>query len=89
VPHQTHVLLQYPRPVFVGADLSKCTLQDALQGTGFDAAKPSLFICEGLVYYLPEVHALLPIYVLHLTCVVMQNYGCMQTVFNHILFNIT
>ncbi|KAL0046877.1 hypothetical protein WJX82_000624 [Trebouxia sp. C0006] len=45
---------KYPRPVFVGADLSKCTLQDALQGTGFDAAKPSLFICEGLVYYLPE-----------------------------------
>ncbi|DBA77721.1 TPA: hypothetical protein ACH3X2_008414 [Trebouxia sp. C0005] len=45
---------KYPRPVFVGADLSKCTLQDALQGTSFDAAKPSLFICEGLVYYLPE-----------------------------------
>ncbi|DBB00977.1 TPA: hypothetical protein ACH3X1_000884 [Trebouxia sp. C0004] len=45
---------KYPRPVFVGADLSRCTLQDALQGTGFDAAKPSLFICEGLVYYLPE-----------------------------------
>ena len=47
--------LQFPRPVFVGADLSQCTLHEALQGTGFDTAKPALFICEGLVYYLPEV----------------------------------
>ena len=47
--------LQYPRPVFVGADLSQCSLQQALQGTGFDPAKDSLFLCEGLLYYLPQV----------------------------------
>lgn len=51
----TQCLLQYPRPVYVGADLATCTLQEALQGTGFDAGSPALFICEGLLYYLPEV----------------------------------
>ena len=49
------LVLQFPRPVFVGADLSKLSLSEALQGTGFDPAKPSLFICEGLLYYLPQV----------------------------------
>jgi O-methyltransferase involved in polyketide biosynthesis len=32
-------------------------LVQALAGTGFDARKPTLFTCEGLVYYLPEVGA--------------------------------
>lgn len=51
----TQCLLQYPRAVYVGADLATCTLQEALLGTGFDAGRPALFICEGLLYYLPEV----------------------------------
>ena len=46
--------LQYPRPVYVGVDLSQYSLQEALQETGFQTRAPSLFICEGLVYYLPQ-----------------------------------
>ncbi|KAL3147587.1 hypothetical protein ABBQ38_014640 [Trebouxia sp. C0009 RCD-2024] len=45
---------KHPRPVFVGADLSECSLKHALHGTGFDPVKPSLFLCEGLLYYLPQ-----------------------------------
>jgi O-methyltransferase involved in polyketide biosynthesis len=44
-----------PRPVFVAADLGKVTLGQALQGTGFDPSQPTVFTCEGLIYYLPEV----------------------------------
>lgn len=44
-----------PRPVYVGADLGRVTVGDALAGTGFDASRPTLFTCEGLIYYLPEV----------------------------------
>ncbi|EFN53633.1 hypothetical protein CHLNCDRAFT_53521 [Chlorella variabilis] len=43
-----------PRPVYVGADLGRVTVGDALAGTGFDASRPTLFTCEGLIYYLPE-----------------------------------
>ena len=61
-----HLCMQYPRPVFVGADLSKVLLKDALQGTGFDPAKPSLFICEGLLYYLPQVTLSLSSIIMHI-----------------------
>ena len=46
--------MQYPRPAYVGVDLSQCSLQQALLGTGFEPAVPSLFLCEGLIYYLRE-----------------------------------
>lgn len=45
--------VQYPRPEFVGADLSKMSLRDALAPTSFDPAHRALFIAEGLTYYLP------------------------------------
>ena len=54
----TDSVLQYPRPIFVGADLTQCSLQQALQGTGFDLAKPAVFLCEGLLYYLPQVRVM-------------------------------
>lgn len=41
----------------MGADLTQCSLQQALQGTGFDPVKPAVFLCEGLLYYLPQVRA--------------------------------
>eukprot|EP00775_Hariotina_reticulata_P003817 gene3817-4075_t len=44
---------QYPRPEYVAADLSKVKLADALARTSYDPRKRSLFIAEGLVYYLP------------------------------------
>ncbi|KAI3425331.1 hypothetical protein D9Q98_009095 [Chlorella vulgaris] len=43
-----------PRPVYVAADLGRVTLGQALQGTGFDPSQPTVFTCEGLIYYLPE-----------------------------------
>ncbi|KAL3147589.1 hypothetical protein ABBQ38_014642 [Trebouxia sp. C0009 RCD-2024] len=45
---------KHSRPVFVGADLSECSLKHALHETGFDPVEPSLFLCEGLLYYLPQ-----------------------------------
>lgn len=46
---------QYEWPEFVGADLSTVSLEDAMNGTSFQKTKRSLFIVEGLVYYLkPE-----------------------------------
>jgi methyltransferase (TIGR00027 family) len=44
---------QYEWPVFIGADLSRVTLGDALAGSGFDPSKRTFFSIEGLVYYLP------------------------------------
>ena len=44
-----------PRPTYIAADLGRVTLGQALAGSGFDASKQTLFTCEGLVYYLPEV----------------------------------
>lgn len=43
----------------VGADLTE-NWQDALRAAGWDAAEPTLWVAEGLLYYLPEdaVHAL-------------------------------
>ncbi len=38
-----------PRPTYVGADLSKVTLVEALAGTAFSPAKKTLFTCEGYV----------------------------------------
>lgn len=43
----------FSRPEFVGADLSKVKLADALSTTSFDPTRRALFIAEGLVYYLP------------------------------------
>lgn len=45
--------LQYIWPEFVGADLSKVSLMEALSSTSFDATRRTMFIIEGLVYYLP------------------------------------
>lgn len=44
---------KYSWPEFIGADLSKVTLSDALAGSSFDPQKRTLFVIEGLVYYLP------------------------------------
>eukprot|EP00775_Hariotina_reticulata_P011525 gene11525-11668_t len=52
----------YPRPVYIAADLSKEDLARMLlgsnnsttAGTGFDPSLPTLFTLEGLIYYLPE-----------------------------------
>ena len=35
------------------ADLAATPLSAALAGSGFDAASPAVFTCEGLLYYLP------------------------------------
>lgn len=51
-----------PRPAaFVGADLAATPLAEALAGSGFDPAQPTLWTCQGLLYYLPPaaVRALL------------------------------
>jgi len=53
----------YPRPVYMAADLSKDDLarlltssnDDSTAGTGFDPSLPTLFTLEGLIYYLPGV----------------------------------
>ena len=42
----THITTQYPRPAFIGADLAKVDLADALEGSGFDARAPTLFLIE-------------------------------------------
>ncbi|PNH09534.1 putative S-adenosyl-L-methionine-dependent methyltransferase [Tetrabaena socialis] len=42
------------RPTYVGADLSRVPLAEALAGTGFDPTQPALFTVEGLIYYLPK-----------------------------------
>lgn len=43
---------EYRWPEFVSADLSTVSLENAFKGTSFQKTKPSLFIAEGLVYYL-------------------------------------
>ena len=45
------------RPTYVEADLAATPLSAALAGTGFDAARPAVFMCEGLLYYLPSAAA--------------------------------
>jgi hypothetical protein len=42
-------VLQFSWPEFVGADLSKVTLMEALSGTTWDKTKRTMFIIEGLV----------------------------------------
>jgi hypothetical protein len=37
---------QYPRPAFIGADLSRVSLRAALEGTGFDPSVRTLFLIE-------------------------------------------
>jgi O-methyltransferase involved in polyketide biosynthesis len=49
--------LQYPRPVYVGADLAVTPLAGALAAKGFEVSKPTLFTCEGILCYLPQVCA--------------------------------
>ncbi len=39
-----------PRPVFIAADLSVMSLKQALNGSGFDATKKTLFTVEGATY---------------------------------------
>lgn len=72
-PHTHHPALcravlpgpqELPRPVYVAADLAHVTLSAALAGTGFDASRRTLFTCEGLIYYLPEVRGLVLLLVL-------------------------
>ncbi|GBF97237.1 hypothetical protein Rsub_09928 [Raphidocelis subcapitata] len=43
----------HPRPTYIAADLSKVSLSAALEGSGFDPSRPSVFLAEGLIYYLP------------------------------------
>ena len=47
--------LQFPRPVYVGADLAKTPLAEALTSKGFDPTTPALFTSEGILCYLPQV----------------------------------
>jgi methyltransferase (TIGR00027 family) len=46
---------------FVAADFTEAGLEPALQAAGHDRSQPSLFVCEGVLRYLPEawVRALL------------------------------
>lgn len=44
---------RFPRPTYIAADLSEVSLASALQGSGFDASKKTIFLAEGLIYYLP------------------------------------
>ncbi|KAF6252539.1 S-adenosyl-L-methionine-dependent methyltransferase [Scenedesmus sp. NREL 46B-D3] len=44
---------KYIWPEFIGADLSKVTLMDALSRSSWDSSRRTMFIIEGLVYYLP------------------------------------
>jgi O-methyltransferase involved in polyketide biosynthesis len=39
----------------VAADLAVTPLKEALTAKGFDASKPTLFTCEGILCYLPQV----------------------------------
>lgn len=71
-PLHHKMLLQHPRPTYVGVDLSQSSLQQALQGTPFLPHRPALFICEGLVYYLPQVSAS------HLCLVVVHSQPCIH-----------
>ena len=50
-----HAPAQYPRPVYVGADLMVTPLAEALEVAGFDCSKPTLFTAEGILCYLPPV----------------------------------
>lgn len=52
--------LQYPRPIYVGADLASTPLVDALVSKGFKSGKRTLFTCEGIFCYLPQVLLSLP-----------------------------
>ena len=47
--------MQYPRPVYVAADLAATPLAEALEPKGFDRTKPAVFTCEGILVYLPPV----------------------------------
>ncbi|WIA21539.1 hypothetical protein OEZ85_000736 [Tetradesmus obliquus] len=44
---------KYTWPEFIGADLSKVALMDALNKSSWDSTRRTMFIIEGLVYYLP------------------------------------
>lgn len=44
---------KYTWPEFVGADLSKVSLMQALAKTSWDSTRRTMFIMEGLIYYLP------------------------------------
>ncbi|KIZ07560.1 Putative S-adenosyl-L-methionine-dependent methyltransferase [Monoraphidium neglectum] len=46
---------KYSWPEFIGADLSKVSLSDALATSSFDPTKKTFFSIEGLVYYLPPL----------------------------------
>lgn len=50
-----HAPAQYPRPLYVGADLAVTPLAEALEAAGFDRSKPTLFTAEGILCYLPSV----------------------------------
>ena len=45
----------------MGADLASTPLADALTSKGFDPAKRTLFTCEGIFCYLPQVLPPLPV----------------------------
>ncbi len=47
--------LQYPRPIYVGADLALTPLAGALISKGFNPNERTLFTCEGIFCYLPQV----------------------------------
>jgi O-methyltransferase involved in polyketide biosynthesis len=44
-----------PRPTYIAADLARVPLEAALAGSRFQPGKRTLFTCEGLIYYLPQV----------------------------------
>lgn len=41
--------------MYVGADLATTPVAEALTTHGFDPSKPTLFTCEGILCYLPQV----------------------------------
>ena len=62
--------MQFPRPIYAQADLAKTPLAKVLESNGFDASKPALFTCEGLLCYLPQVQLHKPCRACCLRCLV-------------------
>ena len=52
-PLEPCVHVQHRMPVYVEANLASKPLSVALAECGFDASRPAVFTCEGLLYYLP------------------------------------
>jgi O-methyltransferase involved in polyketide biosynthesis len=51
----------HPRPAYIAADLAAVPLGEALAGSRFDPAAPTLWLAQGLTYYVSiELLSILP-----------------------------